>query len=362
LSESAAIRFPRVFEEITGPGGAQPDTIRRAFDAILAGAWTPVEVAGFAVALKLRGEDATVIATAVESLRAVMVAVDHGLPLVFDTCGTGGDGMGTLNISTAAAIVVAACGIPVAKHGNRSVSSRAGSADVLEALGLPIDVPPLRQADILRQTRIAFLFAPAHHPAMRHAAAARRELAIPTLFNALGPVANPARATHQLIGTFADSLRPILAATLGRLGSRRAWVVRGDDGMDEVSPCGPTRVTALAGASVTEHVIHPEDFGLSPLPRSAVAGGDAAENAASILAILRGEPHPARDAVLLNAAAALAVAREVEGRRAFPDLTQEAAEAVRSGAALNVLSTWREVARGTLAPRPSGPASSAGAP
>lgn len=361
MSEPGTIRFARVFDEIAG-GGLQPITVRRAFDAILAGAWTPVEVAGFVVALKVRGESATIIAAAVESLRAVMVPVDHGLPLVFDTCGTGGDGMGTLNVSTAAAIVLSACGVPVAKHGNRSASSRAGSADVVEALGVPLDIPALRQADILRQTGIAFLFAPAHHPAMRHAAAARRELAIPTVFNALGPVANPARATHQLIGTFSDALRPMLATTLGRLGSRRAWVVRGEDGLDEVSPFGPTRVTELSGAGITERVVHPEDFGLSPSPEGALSGGDAAQNAASILSILRGEAHAARDAVLLNAAASLAVAREVEGTRALPDLTREAAEAMRSGAAMKVFSTWREAAREALAPPAASSRQSGGSP
>jgi len=338
-----AVPFPRVFEEIAS-GEASPATIRAAFDAILTGAWTPVQVAGFAVALRLRGETAAVITAAAESLRAVMVAVDHGLPLVVDTCGTGGDGLGTLNVSTAAAIVVAASGVPVAKHGNRSVSSRSGSADVLEALGIPLDVPPERQAGLLRRIGITFLFAPAHHPAMRHGGVARRELAIRTVFNALGPIANPARATHQLIGTYEDGVRPVLAGALGRLGSHRAWVVHGEDGLDEVSPFGPTRVTQWARGELTERVVSPEDFGLTRSRPGAIAGGDAKENAAAIVAILAGEAHPARDAVVLNAAAALAVASDADDPGAWRAAALRAGEAVSSGAARRTLDAWREAA------------------
>ncbi len=253
---AALVLFPHVFEELASQAGPRPATLRAAFDAIFAGAWTPVQIAGFAVALRLRGEDADTIAAAAEAMRAVMIPVAHGLPIVVDTCGTGGDGKGTINVSTAAAVVVAAVGLPVAKHGNRGVSSRSGSADVLEALGVPIDVPIARHPEILRAAGITFLFAPAHHPALRHSTApARRELAVRTIFNALGPVSNPARATHQLIGAYEDRLRPILAETLGRLGSTHAWVVRGEDGLDEVSPCGPTRVSELVGGAVHERRI-----------------------------------------------------------------------------------------------------------
>ena len=344
MSEPPALPFARVFDEIVSPAGPSAATVRAAFDAILSGAWTPVQVAGFAVALRMRGESAEVIAAAAEALRAVMVPVDHGLAVVVDTCGTGGDGLGTLNVSTAAALV-SPSGVPVAKHGNRAVSSRAGSADVLEALGVALDVPPAAQAGILRATRIAFLFAPAHHPAMRHGGVARRELAVRTIFNALGPIANPARATHQLLGTYDDALRGVLASTLGALGSRHAWLVRGEDGLDEVSPFAPTRVAVLAGGAVSERTVTPEDFGLPRSPPGALAGGDAAQNAVALRAILGGAEHPARDAVILNAAAALGWSRSVT--------TPRRSAGADEGARARLWPAWppRAWARGHLAAR-----------
>jgi anthranilate phosphoribosyltransferase len=343
VADLSAVSFARVFDELTAARGPSAEALRAAFDAIFAGAWTPVQIAGFVVALRVRGEDEVVVSTAIEAMRAVMIPVEHGLPKVLDTCGTGGDGQGSLNISTAAAIVVAACGLPVAKHGNRSVSSRTGSADVLEALGLPMNLMPDRHADVLRRAGITFLFAPGHHPALRHCGAARRELGIRTLFNALGPIANPARATHQLIGAYEDRLRPILAGALGRLGSKRAWVVRGEDGLDEISPHGPTRVTELSEGRITERVVSPEDFGLHPSPAGALDGGDAAANAARILAILRGEDDPAVDAVVINAAAAVAIGREATAPSDLPEAAAAAREAIRSGAALRTFETWRAI-------------------
>lgn len=333
--------FAEVFAEITGPAGIGPATVRRVFDAILEGAWTPVQVAGFAVALRLHGESAPIIAAAAESLRAAMLPVEHGLPRVIDTCGTGGDASGSLNLSTGAAIVVAAAGVPVAKHGNRAVSSRAGSADVLEALGVPTDLPASAAGELLRELGIAFLMAPVHHPAMRHGGVARRELAIRTIFNCLGPLANPARATHQLLGVYDDGLRPVLAETLAHLGLERAWVVRGADGLDEVSPYGSTRVTLIEGNHRTELEVHPTDFGLEVAPAGAVRGGDAAENARSLEAILSGAPHPATDAVVLNAAAALVVAEGIEPKRA----ADRAREAIATGRAKRLLESWRSAAK-----------------
>jgi anthranilate phosphoribosyltransferase len=317
------------------------DDARSAFESILAGAWTPVQIGAFAVALRMTGETPEAIAGAAEAMRAAMTVVEHGLPLVVDTCGTGGDGSHTLNISTAAALVVAGCGLPVAKHGNRSASSRCGSADVFEALGIPIDVPAARQGELLRECGIVFLFAQAHHPALKHAGQTRRELGTRTVFNVLGPICNPARATHQLVGVYADGLRPILASALARLGGQRAWVVHSEDGLDEISPCAPTRVSELTSSGdVREIVVTPEDFGISRLPRSAIAGGDAAANAGAITAILSGEPHPAMEAVVLNAAAALAVATG-DGLRAS---AERARAAIETRAAHATLERWRVAA------------------
>ena len=338
----AKVTFAHVFATLGAGGTLDPAEVRAAFEAILSGAWTSVQVGAFAVALRMQGDRSETIVAGAQALRAAMSAVEHDLAPVLDTCGTGGDGAHTLNISTAAAIVVAASGVVVAKHGNRSVSSQCGSADVVEALGIAIDVPVEKQAEILREVRIAFLFAPAHHPALRHAAQARRELGVRTIFNALGPLVNPARATHQLVGVYDDGLRPVLARALGTLGVSRAWVVRSEDGLDEMSPSGTTRISELLeGGEVRERTATPEDFGIARLDRSAIAGGTARQNADAILHILDGAPHPATDAVILNAAAALAVTG-VE-----PDLRNCAArarEALESGAARGVLDAWRVAA------------------
>jgi anthranilate phosphoribosyltransferase len=332
-----AISFASVYRDVISPAGPTPQVVRAAFDAILAGSWTPAQVAGFLVALRMRGETAAVIASAAQAMRANMVVVDHGLDATLDTCGTGGDGLHTINVSTAAAVVAASLGVAVAKHGNRSASSRAGAADVLEALGVPVDLAPEHHPTILREAGITFLFAPTHHPAMRHASTARRELGIPTIFNILGPLANPARATHQLLGTFDDAFRPMMADTLRALGTRRAWVVRGEDGLDEVSPSAATRVSELDGDSIRERVVTPEDFGLRRSPPGVLTGADAASNARVLEAILKDEPHPARDAVVLNAAAALLVAQGGDPR----EKAEDASRALRSGLAHATLERWR---------------------
>jgi anthranilate phosphoribosyltransferase len=317
------------------------ERVRMAFDAILLGDWTPVQVGAFAVALRMRGETAEAIVAAAEAMRATMTTVEHDLPVVVDTCGTGGDGSHTLNLSSAAAVVVAACNVAVAKHGNRSVSSQCGSADVFEALGIPLDVPPTRQGRVLREAGMAFLFAPAHHPALKHAAQARRELGTRTIFNILGPLANPARATHQLLGMYDDALRPVAARVLRQLGVRRAWIVRGHDGLDEVSPCAPTRVSELTeDGRLLEREVSPEDFGTQRVGRAAIMGSDAAENAHAIRTILSGAPHPAREAVVLNAAAALVVATGDPPRTA----AERARRAIDEGAARTKLEDWRQAA------------------
>jgi anthranilate phosphoribosyltransferase len=335
------LQFGEVISGLLARRPMTPPDVRAAFDAILSGAWTPVQVAAFAVALRMGGESHEIIVAAAEAMRAAMVSVEHNLPLVVDTCGTGGDGSSSLNLSSGAAVVVAACGLPVAKHGNRSASSRCGSADVFEAMGIPMDLTAAQQGRVLAEAGIAFLFALAHHPALRHAAQARRELGTRTIFNALGPLANPARATHQLVGVYDDELRPLLARALGRLGVQRAWVVRSEDGLDEVSPCAPTRVSELSpGGDVKELVIAPADFSVEPVPRSALTGGDALENAHALQTILSGSPHPAREAVVLNAAAALRVATG-EGLRAC---AERARRALDEGLAQDTLDRWRRAA------------------
>jgi anthranilate phosphoribosyltransferase len=333
--------FTRVLGRLLAREPVTATDVRGAFDEILSGAWTPIQIGAFAVALRMTGETAETIAGAAGAMRAAMSTVEHDFPLVVDTCGTGGDGAHTLNISTGAAVLVAACGLPVAKHGNRSASSRCGSADVFEALGIPLDVPVARQGAVLREAGIAFLFAQAHHPALKHAAQSRSELGTRTIFNLLGPIANPARATHQLVGVYADALRPIIAHALGRLGGARAWVVHSEDGLDEVSPCAPTRVSELTAAGdVREFVVTPEDFGVPRIAREALAGSDAVSNARDLRAILAGEAHPARDAVLLNAAAALAVATGDEPRAC----TDRARAALDAGAARDTLARWTAAA------------------
>jgi anthranilate phosphoribosyltransferase len=329
--------FASVLDELMRPEGLSGPTVRRVFDAIFAGAWTTAQIGGLLTGIRLRGDRGEVIAAAAAAMRAVMLKVPHDYPKLLDTCGTGGDGSGTLNLSTGAAIIAAAAGTPVAKHGNRAASSRSGSADVLEALGVPLDVPAGEQGAVLREAGIAFLFALAHHPAMKHAMPVRKELGIRTLFNCLGPLANPASATHQLLGAYDDGIRRVLAEALRELGTTRAWVVRSSDGMDELSPHAMTRVTELDHGTLRELEIVPEDFGLERSPEGAIRGGEPSDNAQALRAIFDGAAHPARNAVILNAAGALVVADGMEPRLA----AERAREALDSGAASRVLDTWR---------------------
>lgn len=337
------ISFSEVFAVLAEKKTLAPSMVRAAFDSILAGEWTPVQTGAFAASLRLTGESKETIVAAAMSLRAAMTPIEHGLPLVVDTCGTGGDGAHTLNLSTAAAIVLAACGVTVAKHGNRSVSSKCGSADVIEALGIGMDRTPEAHARLLQEVGITFLFAPAHHPALKHAAIARRELGVRTIFNALGPLVNPARATHQIVGVYDESLRVMMAEALGAIGVKRAWVVRSEDGLDEVSPAAMTRVSELReDGSIVDLEISPNDFGLPILPVSIADGGSSEENAKAIEYILSGGAHPATDAVILNAAAALCAVGSEEDRRAA---AERARAAIESGDAGRMLIRWREAAR-----------------
>ena len=339
MIHSPHVQFKDVFTAIV-EDALDEALVERTFDTILNGVWTPIQIGAFLAALRVRGETPAVIAAAARAMRANMVPVEHTFPKLLDTCGTGGDDMGSVNLSTGAAIMCAALGIPVAKHGNRAVSSRSGSADVIAALGIPINLPGGAAARVLKEANIAFLLAPTHHPAMRFATPVRKELGIRTVFNCLGPLVNPASATHQLVGAFSDDLRSTMAATLRELGSVRAWVVRGVDGIDEVSPYGPTRVTVLNQGTLEERVVTPEDFGLSVSPPGAADGGSSEENAAIIEAVLSGKPHPARDAFVLNAAAALVVVEDLPPKIA----AGKAQAALDDGKALAALNRWRDAA------------------
>ena len=307
-----------------------------AFDIIMSGEATPAQIGGLLMAMRVRGETVAEITGAVRAMRQRMTAVEAP-DGAMDVCGTGGDGAGTLNVSSAVTFVVAACGVPVAKHGNRALSSRAGGADVLTALGVNVDTPLERLPAILRAAGCAFLFAPRHHPSMRHAAGPRVELGTRTIFNLLGPLANPARVTRQLTGVFSPAWTRPMAETLAALGTVSAWLVHGQ-GLDELTLAGENHVTALRDGSIRAFTVTAADAGLDNAPIGAIKGGDAAFNAAALDALLRGAAGPYRDTVLLNAAAALIVAGKVGDLREGVTLARQA---IDQGAALASLETLR---------------------
>lgn len=312
-----------------------------AFDALMDGRATPAQMVALLVGLRVLGETGEEIAGAAAALRRAMVSldgVDHPDGLV-DTCGTGGGTVSTFNISTAAALVAAGAGVRIAKHGNRSFTSRSGSADAFEALGVPIDVAPEVAARILMRAGIAFLYAPTYHPALRHAGPVRRELGIPTVMNLLGPLGNPAGARRQVVGVADRERGPVLAQALGRLGAIHALVVHGEVGMDEVSPVGPTAVWEVRGTTVREWAIDPEAIGVSGIELDSLAGGSPAENADRVERLLRGEDDRAgRATVLLNAAAAIYVS---EGERTFEEALAAAGRALDDGRAADRLDRLR---------------------
>src|SRR5499426_1358423 len=270
---------------------------------IMTGDATPLQVASFLTALRMKGETVEEITGAARVMREKAQRVNVQSKTVLDTCGTGGDQKGTFNISTTCAFVVAGAGVTVAKHGNRSVSSQSGSADLLGACGVRVDAPVETIERCLAEVRIGFLYAPALHGAMRHVGPVRREVGVRSVFNLLGPLANPARAPRQLLGVYAASLGPVVAETLARLGTERALVVHGLEGLDEVSPSGPTRAAWVEAGQVREVVLQPEDGGLNPVPRGALQGGSPEDNARLLTTVLEGRAGPLRDAVLLNAGA-----------------------------------------------------------
>ncbi|MBW4024156.1 MAG: anthranilate phosphoribosyltransferase [Proteobacteria bacterium] len=307
-----------------------------AFAEIMTGDATHAQIAGLLMAMRVRGETVAEMVGAVRALRARMVAI-AAPPGAIDVCGTGGDEAGTLNISTAVAFVVAGCGVPVAKHGNRALSSRSGAADVLEHLGVRVALPPERLETLLAETGCVFLFAPAHHPALRHAAPVRAELGTRTLFNLLGPLANPARVRRQFTGVFAPAWTRPVAEALGRLGTEAAWIVHGQ-GLDELTLAGPNHVAVLKDGHVRELTLDATELGLPPAPLASLRGGDAAHNAAALLRLLEGEHSAYRDTVILNAAGALMVAGAVPTLAGGVAL---AAAAIDRGTAAAALETLR---------------------
>ena len=309
---------------------------RAVMEEVMRGEATSAQIGGFLVALRLKGETADEIAGCAEAMRAHVLAVRPGREDLVDTAGTGGDGAGTFNISTAAALVAAAAGAGVAKHGNRAVSSSSGSADVLEALGFNLELPVERIERSIDELGFGFLFAPSHHPAMRHAAPVRRELAARTVFNVLGPLTNPAGARAQVVGVYAPELVATIAAVLARLGARRAFVVHGAGGIDELSPAGVNLVCEVSGGKVRRREIDPLDLGVPRCSPADLAGGSPAENAETIRNIFSGVRGPKREAVLLNAAGAIAAGGHARDLRQGYGL---AAEAVDSGAAAERLET-----------------------
>ncbi|MGI4952400.1 MAG: anthranilate phosphoribosyltransferase [Janthinobacterium lividum] len=308
-----------------------------AFGMVMSGEATPAQIAGMLMAMRVRRETVPELTGAVRAMLARMtgISVPGG---AIDVCGTGGDMSGTLNVSTAVTFVVAGCGQPVAKHGNRALSSKSGAADVLTALGVDVDVPVERLPAILQQAGCVFMFAPRHHAALRHAAGPRVELGTRTIFNLLGPLANPAGVRRQLTGVFDPSWARPMAEALAALGTERAWLVHGQ-GLDELSVAGENHVVELDAGGITERVVLPEDAGLPRAPVAAIAGGDAAANAAALMALLQGAPGPYRDTVLLNAAAALIVARRASTLREGVD---QAKSAIDQGAALATLDALRQ--------------------
>ncbi len=307
-----------------------------AFEIIMSGEATPAQIGALLMAMRVRGETVAELTGAVRAMRARMSAVAAPEDAI-DVCGTGGDNAGTLNVSTAVALVLAGSGVPVAKHGNRALSSRTGGADVLAALGVIVDVPLDRLPAILRAAGCAFLFAPLHHPSIRHAAGPRVELGTRTIFNLLGPLANPARVRRQLTGVFDPAWTRPMAETLGRLGADRAWVVHGQ-GLDELTVAGENHVVELQDGVLRAFTLTPEDAGFARAPVAAIQGGDAVFNAAALRALLEGACNPYRDTVALNTAAALIVAgraRDLRDGVALADRT------LASGAALAALERLR---------------------
>ena len=328
------MNVPALIEKLMRRENLTVDEAAEAMAAIMSGTTTPAQMSALLVGLTMKGERPAEIVGLARTMRANAVALSKRFDDVFDTCGTGGDRSGTFNISSAAALVAAAAGLRIAKHGNRSVSSQCGSADLYEALGVNVaaDVAVVERS--LAEVGIAFFFAPTFHPSMRHVAPVRRELGVRTAFNLLGPLTNPAGARRQLVGVPHSELTDLIARALLLLGSERAWVVHGADGIDEMSTTGYTKVSECRDGAVSTFYVHPSDFGLPKAERQDLVGGDAAANAAILREILAGQKGPHRDVTLLNAGAALFIAGRAPSVR---EGIARAADAIDSGAARDTL-------------------------
>jgi anthranilate phosphoribosyltransferase len=318
--------FTGLLEKLQRRQDLSIDEAAGAMEAIMEGRAQPAQIAGFLIGLSMKGERPPEIVGLARTMRGRATRLSRSYAPVFDTCGTGGDRAHTFNVSTVAALVLAACGVRVAKHGNRSVSSKCGSADLFEALGVHVAADPATVERCLDETGIAFFFAPTFHPSMRHAGPTRKDLGVRTAFNLLGPLTNPAGASRQLVGVPRPELTELVARSLALLGSERAWVVHGADGLDEISTTGYTKVSECRGGAVNTFYVHPSDFGLPKAQPAQLKGDDAAANADIARRILAGERGAARDIVLLNAAASLLIAEK----------TPTIAEGIRcAGAALD---------------------------
>ncbi|SFM61102.1 anthranilate phosphoribosyltransferase [Ectothiorhodospira mobilis] len=324
MNMQEALRAVTERRDLTGPEMTQ--VMRQ----IMTGEATPAQMGAFLVGLRMKGETVDEVAAAAAVMRELATKVEVSPEHLVDTCGTGGDASGTFNISTAAAFVVAAAGGRVAKHGNRSVSSRSGSADVLESAGVNLELDPEAVAQCIDRVGVGFLFAPHHHGAMKYAVGPRREMGVRTLFNVLGPLTNPAGAPNQVLGVFSTHWLEPLAQVLGRLGSRHVMVVHAEDGLDEISIGAPTRVAELRDGRVSSRIIAPEDFGLARTPLDAVRVDSADESLTLIRGVFAGQPGPARDIVLLNAGAAIYVSGLAESMEAG---VRRAAQVIDEGAA-----------------------------
>jgi anthranilate phosphoribosyltransferase len=319
---------------------------RRVMDSIMSGGATPAQIGGFLVALRLKGETADEIAGAAEAMRAHVVPVRPQREDLVDTAGTGGDGGRTFNISTAAALVAAAAGAGVAKHGNRAVSSLSGSADVLEQLGFDLELSPARIAESIDELGFGFMFAPAHHPAMKHAGPVRIELATRTVFNVLGPLTNPAGARAQVVGVYSAALVPVIADVLVQLGSRRAFVVHGAGGIDELSPAGPNLVCEVVDGEVRQREVDPLDLGIARCDPTELSGGTAEQNAQGIRDVFAGGNGGRRSAILLNAAGAIAAAGHAADLRDGLAVAREALDSGAAGERLERLAAFSRQADG----------------